>query len=67
MVRKNSGKEREVSNCAINIRIWYWHWQVTFNNEWSWSINEHWYENKPWFNPIAIYDFMPWKIKRREK
>jgi len=47
-----------VSNCAINIRIWHWHWQVTFNNEWSWSINEHWYENKPWINPKNQFLFM---------
>jgi len=53
-----------VSDTAINIRIWYWHWQVTFNNEWSWSINKYWYENKPWFMPIAVYDFKPWKIQR---
>jgi len=52
-----------MKDTAINIRIWYWHWQVTFSNEWSWSINKYWHENKPWLNPVAIYDFRPWKIK----
>ena len=58
-----------MSNTAINIRIWYWHWQVTFNNEWSWSINGYIYENHRktlWKRPFAIYDFAPWKIKHKE-
>jgi hypothetical protein len=57
-----------MSNCAINIRIWYWHLQVTFSNEWSFSINKFLY-NKHFkellLAPAAVYDFRPWKIKFR--
>lgn len=55
-----------MSNTAINIRIWYWHLQVTLNNEWSFKINRYLYKNhlrQLLKAPFAIYDFKPWEIR----
>jgi hypothetical protein len=55
-----------MSNTAINVRIWYWHLQVTFDNSWSFKINKFLYKNHTkdlLLAPFAIYDFRPWEIK----
>ena len=56
-----------MSNTAINVRILFWHWQVTFRNEWSFGINKHRLNKKIWKSvvfPFAIYEFTPWKIRK---
>lgn len=56
-----------MSDCGINIRVWNYHWQVTFNNRWSWSKNWSWKGKALWFNPLVIYDFRPWEINWGKK
>lgn len=55
-----------MSDTAINVRIWNYHWQVTFSNVWSWSRNEHWFGIRLYTRPFAIYDFKPWRINRND-
>lgn len=49
-----------MSNLAINIRILFWHFQVTFDREVSFEFNPfHWKKNRriAILCPIEIYDF----------
>jgi len=55
-----------MSDTAINIRIFFWHWQVNFKGEWSFILNRHRIKKgkrKSILFPVGIYDFKPWKIK----
>jgi len=54
-----------MNNTAINIRIFFWHWQVTFSGDWSFRTNYSRIEKDQWssiFSPVSVYDFKPWKI-----
>lgn len=49
-----------MSNLKINIRVWYWHWQVTNKWESSFKINKYIYENHRktlWKRPFEICEF----------
>lgn len=49
-----------MSNLKINIRIWYWHLQLTTENIWSWKINRYIYENHRktlWKRPFSVREF----------
>ena len=56
-----------MSNTAINIRFLFWHWQITFSNDWSFEINKWRWKKRKLFSiliPVAIYDFKPWSISK---
>jgi len=44
-----------MGNCWLNIRIGIYHWQITFDGEWSFQKNEHWC-GKWYKHPFCIYD-----------
>jgi hypothetical protein len=45
-----------VSNLLINIRIIFWHLQLTTELKWSWSFNKYQYRIRAVIIPLAIYE-----------
>ncbi len=48
-----------MSDCAINIRILCWHFQIKKNGTWSFPLNRYWLAPRVIIRPCAIYDWMP--------
>lgn len=56
-----------MSNTAINIRILWWFYQVTFDGEKTFQVGKYWHERKlmAFLMPVGIYDFKPSMINKK--